>query len=98
MQCTLDAVGVRERFAHKPLGVLLLMAEKWLKDAAHITFHDPLAAALLFEPSLCGLETGDVGVELDGGTTFKPNPEGLKKVAKTVNSEAFFDHYFEILK
>jgi len=79
------------------------MAEVWFKGAPSITFHDPLAAAILFEPDLCTYESGLVTVEtqsqsLAGLTHFRSqelNPP--HRIAVTVDEKAFFRHYFEVV-
>jgi purine nucleosidase len=66
-------------------------------------FHDPLAAATIFEKGLCEYERGTVEIELlsdnlKGLTYWKPGNKGPHEVAKTVNKEKFFEHYFSIVK
>lgn len=74
------------------------MAEVWFKHSPMLTFHDPLAAASIFEPSLCEYATGKVEIALGGGlhkpgaTLFTPDPAGPHRVATGVNPEAFFGH------
>ncbi|MFC6020828.1 nucleoside hydrolase [Plantactinospora solaniradicis] len=45
------------------------MAAPWLTDRPEVTFHDPLAAATLFDPSLCTFGTGEVTVSPTAGPT-----------------------------
>lgn len=102
--CRLSSEEVRQRFTSSPLDVALEMAEVWFRSVPAITFHDPLAAALIFQPGLCTLEAGHVDVIVDadrsrGGTTvFTPtsNSDGPHRVAKTVDANAFFAEYFRI--
>lgn len=101
LQCVLPAAPVRERFAAAggALAATLGMAEVWFHRADHLTFHDPLAAALLFAPELCGYEQGTVTpvIEpgpLEGLTRWQAHPDGPHTIAKTVEVEAFFAHYF----
>ena len=97
----LDRGEVEERFSQtKLLRVVLDMAEIFFRDADHITFHDPLAAAVVLEPSLCTFETGDVTINPTPDTAgysftqFTPNPAGRARAAATVDGEAFFEEYF----
>jgi purine nucleosidase len=65
-----------------------------------MTFHDPLAAAVIFDPEVCGYEagrvTGDPGPGDTGGRTpFVPGP-GSHRVAKTVDPARFFAGYFGV--
>lgn len=79
---------------------ILEMAELWFKSAPQITFHDPLAAALLFAPEVGHFARGDVVVvagqtDWPGKTRWQRNPEGAVYVADDVDPAAFFKHYFE---
>ena len=104
MQCRMPSEEVRERFtqAGPPLDLVLEMAEVWFRHTSQITFHDPLAAALIFEPSLCVLERQRVEVELTsprglGQTYFDTDaPQKPHKIAVGVEAEAFFKHYFVV--
>ena len=97
----MDRAAVEDRFSQTPLlRVVLDLAAVYFRDADHITFHDPLAAALVFEPGLCTFETGDVTINVapdapDASfTRFTPNPAGRARAAATVDGEAFFAEYF----
>ena len=102
MQCRMPSEEVRARFAQAgpPLDLVLDMAEVWFRHTSQITFHDPLAAALIFEPHLCTLEHQRIEVELTsprglGQTYFDDNaPRKPHEIAISVKAEAFFDHYF----
>jgi inosine-uridine nucleoside N-ribohydrolase len=103
-KCRLPADECRRRFmaAGGALGVVGQMAEVWFQKAPHITFHDPLAAAWIFESSLCRKVPGLADVHIDndqfaGMTKWKPYAEGPHRIAASVNSEAFFDHYFSVV-
>ncbi len=102
MQCRMPSEEVRQRFtqAGPPLDLVLEMAEVWFRHTSQITFHDPLAAALIFEPSLCTLERQRVEVELisprgQGQTFFDSDtPQKPHEIATHVDADAFFAHYF----
>ncbi len=102
MQCRMPSEEVRERFAQAgpPLDLVLDMAEVWFRHTSQITFHDPLAAALIFEPHLCTLEPQRIEVELtsprgSGQTFFDDNaPQKPHEIATSVEADAFFKHYF----
>ena len=102
-QVTMPAPAVRERFRSIPLlQPVLDMAEVWFEQRDTITFHDPLAAATLFDDGICGFEKGAVEVELTserlgGMTLWAPGgPESPHEVALTVDSQRFFEHYFSV--
>lgn len=98
--CKLPADECRRRFgeAGGPLGIVGEMAEVWFRNVDHITFHDPLAAALLFAPDLCGYQTGQVRMNGDrtvwseGAVDASPHT-----IAADVDPDRFFAHYFEIV-
>ncbi|MCW5853662.1 MAG: nucleoside hydrolase [Anaerolineae bacterium] len=104
-RCQLAAEECRARFARVggPLKVVAAMAEVWFRDRPQITFHDPLAAAVIFEPELCQYTTGEIDVEtqsaaLAGLTCFNPSAEHPPhRVAVGVDAARFFGHYFDIV-
>ena len=104
-RCRLSAEECRRRFraAGGPLGVVADLAEVWFRGQQSITFHDPLAAAAVFEPDLCDYASGLVTVEtrsepLAGLTGFRrQDAEAPHRIAVGVDPEAFFRHYFAIV-
>lgn len=97
----LDRAEIEDRFARTPLlRVVLDMAQVFFREADHITFHDPLAAAIVFEPGLCTFETGDVTIDVtptSAGscfTRFTSNPAGAARAATAVDGDRFFAEYF----
>jgi purine nucleosidase len=98
----MPADEVREKFTAPLLRPVLDMAEIWFeKFYASITFHDPLAAATIFEPELCSYQQGTVEIDtkdmpgrsilrLDGTTA--PH-----QVAVSVNVDRYFEHFFEVV-
>ncbi len=110
--CRMPAAECRRRFAEAggPLAPVAAFAEVWFQNKTDITFHDPLAAALIFEPSLCVTEARQVSVELTSplrsGQTYldwadrhnpDPDPSRPRNIAATVNAPAFFEHYFSVV-
>jgi len=64
-----------------------------------ITFHDPLAAAVIFEKNLCTFKRGNVEVEagsgrLEGLTGLTEDDSGNDEVAFDVDRDMFFKHFF----
>ncbi len=78
-------------------------SEIWFRDWPGTTFHDPLAAATVFEPSLCEFTAGTVRMDLTGGDSFgltRWQPGGEvppHEIASAVDAPAFFRHYNSIL-
>jgi inosine-uridine nucleoside N-ribohydrolase len=102
-RCLMPANDVRARFKAPVLAPVLDFAEVWFKHAPQVCFHDPLAAAGIFEPELCEYATGLVSVSVDdptaGWTVFQPKPEGgPHTVAKSVDPDKFFNHFFSVVR
>jgi purine nucleosidase len=111
-QCRMNADQCRQRFTEigGPLAPVSAFAEIWFRNTSEVTFHDPLAAAALFEPALCGWEDHHVRIELASplhlAQTFPewhdwhnstPPPSLTHRLAVTVDAPAFFNHYFEVV-
>lgn len=78
-------------------------SEVWFKDRDQMVFHDPLAAAVIFNNQICSFERGEVAVELldrntAGKTCWKENKSGHCLAAKQVDAEAFFHHYMQTVQ
>ena len=77
------------------------MAAAWFEKTPEVTFHDPLAAAAIFEPMLCTYAAGHVDVVWETGllgkTQWTPRTDGPHKIAVTVEADAFFAHFFATL-
>ena len=97
-QVMMEAEEVRERFTTPLLQPVVDMAEIWFSQFyPSITFHDPLAAAVIFEPDLCSYQQGTVTIEdgdKPGKTIFQPGEtNGPHQVAMTVDVDRYFQHF-----
>ena len=102
-RCTMPADQCRRRFTAKVLEPVRDFAEVWFRQRDRMTFHDPLAAACIFQPDLCKYREGKVNVSLApptmGWTVFDGRSEDKPHtVACEVDSERFFEHYFDVVK
>ena len=98
----MPAEQVRERFTAPLLRPVMDMAEIWFaKFYPSITFHDPLAAATIFEPDLCTYQQGTVNVDIldkPGRTIWQMGEsESSHQVAMTVDVDRYFEHFFNIV-
>ncbi len=98
----MQADEVRRRFQAGYLRPVLDFAEVWFQRRPSITFHDPLAAVGIFDPTVCTYDVGQVDVELTaadrlGQTKWQGGVDGKQEIAVAVNAERFFDHYFSVL-
>jgi inosine-uridine nucleoside N-ribohydrolase len=99
----LPADEVRRRFeAHPLLRCVLDFAEIWFEEREEIVFHDPLAAATIFDDGLCRFEGGSVAAELRsdrllGFTHWTPGGERAPhEIAVDVDPERFFRGFFDL--
>jgi purine nucleosidase len=91
----------REHFDTERLRPVWDMSRVWFGTNEIVTFHDPLAGAVVFEPDLCGYTRGTVNaellsVDLRGQTHWTPDPAGRHEIATTVDPSRFLRHYFSI--
>lgn len=102
-QVQMPANEVRERFSQIPLlRPVLDFAEVWFEDNELMTFHDPLAAATLFDNAICEFAAGTVTVAWDdesGRTFFNPGSDDKPhEVAVGVDAKRFVTHYFSVFE
>jgi inosine-uridine nucleoside N-ribohydrolase len=100
-QVRMGSDEVRRRFRHPLLAPVLDFAQVWFKDRPEICFHDPLAAATIFDDTLCSFDRGAVHVETSsiqaaGFTYWERAADGPHEVALAVDRERFFAHYFSV--
>jgi purine nucleosidase len=101
-QLYLSEEEIRAKFRGTLLEMTLKFAEVWFRMFSQgITFHDPLAAAVIFDPHICQFERGKVEVELEssrlaGFTHWTPVEDGPHEVAVSVDRERFFQEYFSV--
>jgi len=101
-KCVMPVEECRQKIKGGVLDVVADAAEVWFRMRPQITFHDPLAAAAIFDPGVVEFEQGRVKVELvsedlKGMTLFEPDSEkGRHWVAKKVDPNRFFAEYFQV--
>ncbi|ETS74694.1 hypothetical protein PFICI_13178 [Pestalotiopsis fici W106-1] len=99
--CTLWTEDVEKRI-YKDLGdlgaLIQTIGDWWLKKKQRFTFHDPLAAAVIFQPDLCKWRRGRVVLDPNDGATGFDEGKGDDIVAYDVDPDAFFAHFFAVIK
>jgi purine nucleosidase len=103
-KCRMPSADCIEKFKTigGPLSVVSAATEIWSKHGDKVTFHDPLASAVIFKPEICQYEEGRVDIDIKsdfvpGMTVFNNKaPEKTHRVAVDVNPEMFFEHYFSV--
>jgi inosine-uridine nucleoside N-ribohydrolase len=98
----MPADDVRKQFTAPLLRPVLDMAEIWFKGFyPFITYHDPLAAATIFETDLCLYQQGTVTIDSIGThtrTIWQPGGSNAPhQVAMTVDVERYFEHFFDVV-
>lgn len=101
-QVVMPAEEVRKQFTAPLLRPVMDMAEIWFAQFYQsITFHDPLAAATIFDPDLCSYQQGTVKVDtvdVPGKTIWQPGGSNAPhQVAIKVDADRYFDHFFRIV-
>ncbi|MFB3895714.1 MAG: nucleoside hydrolase [bacterium] len=103
-QVTMDAQWVKEKFTTPLLLPVFDFAKVWFEKTKIMTFHDPLAAATIFDSQICRFDKGNVKVELNhdkqNGLTYwtSNGSSGNHEVAVAVDAARFFNHYFSVFK
>jgi len=100
---TMRPAEFRKKFSRGHLSQVLEYAEIWMQKRDLITFHDPLAAAAIFEPDLIQFDQGIVQVDLEnkrtmGVTDFTSSRNGPHAIAMETNADAVFSHFFSFFK
>ena len=103
LRVTMPAAEVRQRFQTPELAPVLAFAAGWFKQRKELQFHDPLAAAAIFDDRVCTFARGTVGIDLAdsddcGRTLWTPgDANSPHEIAVGVDAARFFDHYFGIV-
>jgi purine nucleosidase len=100
-QVTMESKEFKEKFSAEIFNPLQDYAQHWYDYSHTVTFHDPLAAATIFNEKICVYEKGNVSIELndpdtDGLTKWETNQNGRHEIATNVNKEEFFKEYFSV--
>lgn len=102
---SMDAAAFRQTFGGARLFQPVLdFAEVWFRDWKGTTFHDPLAATTIFEPSLCRFARGEVSVDLSEGESLGKTlwisdaPAGRHEIGIDVEPARFFEHFISVCR
>ena len=92
---------VSEYFKHPLLQPVYEMSKVWFDERSILNFHDPLAAVTLFDETVCTYQNGISVVTRsddrdDGLTEWTADPKGPHEIGITVDSDRFFDSYFDV--
>ncbi|MDR1559393.1 MAG: nucleoside hydrolase [Clostridiales bacterium] len=104
MKLILSEQETRERFTSRSFGPVNMYRDFWFRrqaDRPGMIFHDPLAAACVFDESICGYVRGGVAVDLKSdifyAATLMKEGEGSHEAAVSVDVERFFTHFFDVV-
>lgn len=101
LKVTLGKDEAKEKFeALNDLAPVSDFIKIWFRSCETVTFHDPLAATVLFDDKMCSFKRGSVDVDLstDGITRFTESADGKHFVADSVDVNRFYIEYFKNLK
>jgi purine nucleosidase len=103
VQLVIEKNDFLNHFNHSVFKPLHQLAAIWFKERDRITFHDPLAASIIFNTQICTYSQVYVEVELQsqnlaGFTTKKQNLNSNIYFAETVDKKQFFDDFFSVLE
>lgn len=100
IRVVLDANEVKARCKHDRWRPALDMAEVWFRERPSIMFHDPLAAAALFDESILEWNRGAVRIGTEGedrgSTALDLDENGPHEAASFVEPDRFFEHFFSV--
>ncbi len=99
-QLTMNTEQAKKRLLHPLLAPVLDFAGVWFEETDEITFHDPLAATVIFNKNICVFSQGKVEIELTSerlrGMTYFLSKKGDREIALKVNKQKFFEEYFSV--
>jgi len=107
MRLGMDEGEFRRRIRPLLPDVVAEGADAWFRGHDRVIFHDPLAAAAIFDPEICRFEAGRAEVDIDrerGRTRWTPGGTDPRtgrpphRLAVDVDRERFFEHYIGILR
>jgi purine nucleosidase len=93
-QVYMDADSFSARCTTPLLRPVRDFAAVWFAERDGLHFHDPLAAATVFDDEVCAFTRGEVTVAADGATAWRPSAGGPHEVATSVLPDRFFADYF----
>jgi purine nucleosidase len=103
LRCAVPAADLRKKLTGPGvLDAVGRMGDAWLRTRQQVCLHDPLAAACVFRPALCGYAPGIVTVDATpgsptaGATRFAPSPAGAHRIATSVNGAVFGREFFGV--
>lgn len=102
-QLTMERREFEEKMRNSRYGApIISMAGAWFEQSEVITFHDPLAAATIFEPQLCHYQSGHIEIEIAnskclGFTHWNEGKSRNHQIATAVDGDRFFQLYFQTI-
>lgn len=103
LQVTMKRDEFEEKLRQSRYGApILAMGGAWFKDKDEVTFHDPLAAATIFELEICEYQRGHVAIETAdtehfGFTEWEAGAAKPHQIATSVDAARFFQLYFQTI-
>lgn len=102
-QVTMERPEFEEKLRASKYGAPIIeMGGAWFQNHDIVTFHDPLAAAIIFEPEICKYQSGHVAIEtadstIYGFTDWQAGQGAPHTVALEVDAAKFFELYLKTI-
>ncbi len=98
-QMRMGSKEVARHFDTEQFRIIYDLCKIWFEKHEFMTFHDPLAAAVIDNEHICSFQKGLIQIDEKAITYWKPGvTSGHNAVAVDVNKEMFFKHFFSILE
>lgn len=99
---TMAKAEVEEKFKGDVLKPVLDFMNAKANHSGFVTFHDPLAATVIFDESICEFVRGTIDVDLESSRSrgllyFNESSDGKNEIAMQVDIEKFFQHYLKVV-
>lgn len=92
---------VERRLTAPALRPVLDHARIWFRSRPRLTFHDPLAAAMIFHPEVFSFRAGRISLDrtpaITGRATFHADDGGTHEVAVDVDRSAYLDRFLAVI-
>lgn len=98
-QMRMVSEDVKKHFDNEQYKIIYDLCRIWFEKREYMTFHDPLAAAVIDNPKLCNFQEGSIKIDEEVVTHWVPDAvHGHNSIAVDVDKERFFNHFFRVLE
>jgi purine nucleosidase len=96
-----NSLEIEKMFKQYLPKIYLDFEKEWIKKTENVTFHDPLAATVIFNDKVCNFNQTTIEVELNnkkmnGMTKLTNTNKGKHRIAVDVSRQAFFQEFYSV--